>query len=51
LISDLLAAIDPQRPVSLLQSGRSVKPNFREFEFYEAAVGSLTFPAIAQKDF
>ena len=40
------AEVCPNRPMNLLQSGRSAKPNFREVGFYEAAAGGLTLPAI-----
>ena len=39
-----MTQIDPKRPASFLQSSRSEKPNFREFELYEAVVSGLTLP-------
>ncbi len=41
-----MAGTSPLLPVSFLHSRHSAKPNFCEMEFYVAAVGDLSLPAI-----
>ena len=38
-----MTATDTERPVNLLQSGRSAKPNSHEIELYEAVVGAARY--------